>query len=256
MIQENIVLATLHHVTWLLSVFHPHGEGYFPSTAEHPGALTSRWLQWGTPATASAALRRPSEEEPAASLPPFFPSPWFMHHHLALWQHRGPLVKPCCHSRWHLPPYLHSKCQKRCRWLFDFYLFMWCFFPATPLLLNNFQTILYRLKEGEKKKEKERKTGERAACVRELSGGCHVGLLCSAYTRPRHEFMSLKMQKKVYLCKCLHGFLFLCACAGLQISFRSFDDIINIAGLKIFLYTYIYTHVHIYTSALCHNNMT
>lgn len=65
------------------------------------------------------------------------------------------------------------------------------------MLLNNFQTILYRLKEGEKKKKgKERKRGERAACVRELSGGCHVGLLCSAYTRPPHEFMSLKMQKK------------------------------------------------------------
>lgn len=201
MIQENIVLATFapRHMaslrlpsTWarLLCLIHCGA-----SRCSDKSVAAARDPR---PQPLLLCGDRRRRRNPLRHFPPFFPSPpRFMHHHLALWQRRGPLVKPCCHSRWHLPPYLHSKCQKRRRWLFDFYLFMWCFFPATPLLLNNFQTILYRLKEGERKKKgKERKTGERPACVRELSGGCHVGLLCSAYTRPPHEFMSLKMQKK------------------------------------------------------------
>lgn len=213
MIQENIVLATLHRVKWLLPVFHPRGEGYFPSTAEHPGALTSRWLQWGTPATASAALRRPSEEETAASLPPFFPSPWFMHHHLALWQRRGPLVKPCCHSRWHLPPYLHSKCQKRCRWLFDFYLFMWCFFPATPLLLNNFQTILYRLKEGGKKRKRKEKQGSGLP----VYGSCQEAVMLGCYAQHTHgRLMNSWASRCKKKCICVNVCMGFYSCALVQ----------------------------------------
>lgn len=54
---------------------------------------------------------------------------------------RGPLVKLCCHTPWHLPPYLRSKCQNLRCWMFDFYLFMWCF--CSPSLLNKFQNTLY-----------------------------------------------------------------------------------------------------------------
>lgn len=80
--------------------------------------------------------------------------------------HRGPLVKPCCHTPWHLLPSLCSKCQNHCSWIFDFYLFMWCFISQPPSLLNNFQNIQYVLNT------------EQPACVRGLSGGCHVSLVC------------------------------------------------------------------------------
>lgn len=80
--------------------------------------------------------------------------------------HRGPLVKPCCHTPWHLLPSLCSKCQNHCSWIFDFYLFMWCFISQPPSLLNNFQNIVYV------------SNTEQPACVRGLSGGCHVSLVC------------------------------------------------------------------------------
>lgn len=109
---------------------------------------------------------------------------------------RGPLVKPCCHTPWHLPPYLHSKCQNHRRWMFDFYLFMWCFFspPPTPRSWITFK--IYCMS----------KTQSRLP----VYGSCQeaVMLVCSA--QHTHRLMNSWAWRWKNFCKCLRVFLYIC----------------------------------------------
>ncbi len=76
---------------------------------------------WSSPATGRGIHRVTSPFPPIHASPPGALT--------AAAARRGPLVKPCCHTPWHLPPYLRSKCQNHHRQMFDFYLFKWCFCP-------------------------------------------------------------------------------------------------------------------------------
>lgn len=185
MIREDIVLATLHRRT----------------------ALTSRWLQPGTPAAAWAVgggTRRVTFLPPRFSLPPdSCITTWRSDSVVALLS--NPVATAADTS-----PRISTQSAKSAAadCLISIYS---CDVSSPPPLCSWITFRLYctvlRKEEKKKKKKREkgkknRKTGERAACVRELSGGCHVGLLCSAYTRPPHECISPKdeKKKKKYIC--------------------------------------------------------
>lgn len=124
-----------------------HIKGYFSFSAVIPVPMCvcvfvcGIWVLWQVGAVVTDPFPPPlvlsgdQREESAASLlhfpPPIHASPPGAL--TASAARRGPLVKPRCHSPWHLPPYLLSKCQKQRGWMLDFYLFMWGFFSSPPL---------------------------------------------------------------------------------------------------------------------------
>lgn len=204
----------------------------------------------GPPAAASAALRRPSEEEPAASLPPVFPFPpdscittWRSDSVVALLSNP---VATAADTSPHISTQSAKSAAADC--LISIYS---CDVSSPPPLCSWITFRLYCTVLRKEKKKRERK--EKQGSGLPVYGSCQEAVMLGCYAQHTHGRLmnswASRCKKKVDLCKCLHGFLFMCACAGLKISFRSFIYyvIINIAGLKkkcIYIHIYLCTHIH------------
>lgn len=158
---------------------------------------------WSSPATSGGIQHITSPFPPIHASPPGALT--------AAAARRGPLVKPCCHTPWHLPPYLRSKCQNHCRWMFDFYLFMWCFFSPTPCSWITFK--IYCMS----------KTQSWLPVYRSCQEA--VMLVCSA--QHRHRLLNSLAWRWKDFCKCLCVFLHVFVYdSEVECCWHSFDDII------------------------------
>lgn len=105
------------------------------------------------------------------------------------------------------PTFLCSKCQKP-QPVTAWFLFIHVVFLLPQLPLDSWIPFkIYCISKA-----------EQAACVQELSGGCHVSLLCLPYTHA-YIFMSLRRKPSVNVvcsCLCAHVWFWLCICMQVE----------------------------------------